>query len=246
MKYWIFIVALFFSAPLNAQDQLLAVDLAEDHVDITTGFNGAHLTLFGVQEEAGDIAIVITGPEEEMVVRRKEKIAGIWMNRKSMTFENVPVFYSYALEKPEKDMAPPERLMENRIGMASLRFMPEERKTKPEELKTFQDALIRNRQAQRAFPQKPEKITFISDKFFRTTFYIPPNVATGRYEVKTYLLKNGRVQDISTTDVKVAQVGASAAINDFSHTWSLAYGMLCVLMAVTIGWFSNSIRRGVR
>jgi uncharacterized protein (TIGR02186 family) len=245
MRVLLTILFVFITGTAAAQDQILAVDLAENHVDITTGFNGARLNVFGVQEQEGDIVIVITGPEKDMVVRRKEKTGGIWMNRRSMSFNNVPVYYDYALARAEKEIASAAKLKEYGIGMEALRFMPEG-KEKAVEVAQFQDALIRNRQKQHAFPKEAKNITFISDRFFRATFYIPSNVATGTYQIKTFLIRNGRVQDVNTTDVKVAQIGTSAIINDFSHSWSFAYGMLCALIAVSIGWFSNSIRRGVR
>ncbi len=55
----------FLVAPCFAQEpgQGLTVDLASDHVDITTGFNGTGLELFGVKPEGGDIAVVVSGPK---------------------------------------------------------------------------------------------------------------------------------------------------------------------------------------
>ena len=91
-------------APAHAAEALLSVDLAEDHVDITTGFTGSRVVLFGIKETPGDVAVTISGPDRKMVVRRKEQVFGLWINRKSAEFLDVPVYYDYALSRPEKDI----------------------------------------------------------------------------------------------------------------------------------------------
>ena len=78
MRYFI-LIAILLLVPGYALAQItgndLTIDLAEKSVNITTGFTGASLSLFGVKEQTGDIAIVIQGPERRMVVRRKDQVA---------------------------------------------------------------------------------------------------------------------------------------------------------------------------
>lgn len=247
MKRLLLMIAVFvLAAPqVQAQSDTIAVDLAVDHVDISTGFNGSYLSLFGVQNEEGDVAVTIKGPRRTMVVRRKENIFGIWMNRTGVRFENVPIYYDYALSKPEGEIAPREVLAEHMIGTDTLRFPPAD-KVKVDEVPLFQDALIRNKQEQALFPKEPQPLTYVDDGFFRTTFYLPSNVPTGMYTLETFLIKNGKVKSMRTTEVTVAQVGRSAAINSFAHSWSFTYGFLCVVFAMGIGWLSNVIRRRLR
>ena len=240
----IFLMVLFCGGAATAQDHLLAVDLAEDHIDITTGFNGAKLMVFGVQEEEGDIAITFTGPKRSMVVRRMEKIGGIWMNGFGMNFEKIPLYYDYALAGTEGDVALPEVLKKHGIGMGALRFGPA-KKADPQEVRAFQQALIRNKQQKRLFPQEPEKILFLNKSFFRATFDIPPNVPTGDYKIKAFLFQNGKLRGVKEVGVRVAQVGMSASIYRYAHKNSLAYGIFCMVFAMAAGWFSNMIGRRV-
>lgn len=236
------LMAVFLTGAAQADQNTLTVDLAENHIDITTGFNGSRLVLFGTQEQKGRIAIIFTGPQRTAVVRRKESVGGAWINRSGMTFENVPSYYDYAIAGEESDLALPEVLKKEGVGAASLLFEPEE-KGDISEIRMFQEALIRNKKDQRLFHTDPEKITYLNDHFFRTTFYIPPNVPTGDYQIRTLLFRNGGVEEIKTLDVKVAQVGTSANIYKFSHTHSMIYGLICVAMAMAIGWLSSLVRR---
>ena len=203
------------------------------------------MALFGVKDGPGEIAVVFTGPQKEVVVRRKEKIGGVWLNLRGVDFENVPVYYDYALASPEEDIADASVLKAEQIGQSYLKFEPDESRIKGIELEEFQQGLVRNRMTEGLFPESPQPITFISHNFFRTTFTLPPNVPTGSYQIKTYLLQQGRVKDVKTMDVRVAQVGVSAGVYRFAHENPFAYSLLIVLFAMIIGWFSNVIRRRV-
>ena len=156
------------SAPAAAQEQEieshsrnnLLVDLAIDHIDITAGFNGSDIILFGSKSMDGDIAVTVRGPERDMVVRKKDQIAGAWLNRRSVLFEGVPVFYAYALSAPAGDLASKEFLAAHGIGISEAKLKPAENYRSADNLGDFRKALIRNRIAKKLFPAAPEKVIF--------------------------------------------------------------------------------------
>lgn len=236
-------VAFSFASYAQAQEKVLTVDLAKNTVDISAGFTGSDLVLFGVKKGPGHVAVVIQGPKKDMVVRRKENAMGLWFNRHSLEFEDVPVYYDYALSAPEDKMGGAEALRKNGIGLDSLTFKPDMWRDDPEYSQNFQEGLIRNKQAEGLFPLKPKEVTFLDDDFFRATFYMPSNVPTGRYEVHSYLIRNGAIADVRTTELNVGQVGMEARIHKFARKQSFTYGVLCVAMAVLAGWAANLIRR---
>ncbi len=237
----LFLVVL--SGPALAQPQnLLGVDLAAERIDITTGFNGAQLIVYGTRKHPGDIVVTVTGPEESMMVRRKEQILGIWMNKKSLKFENVPSYYDLASTRKESDIAPMDTLLRHDIGIDALQFETREN-ADPSMVYTFREALIRNRQGQGLLPLEPKQIKYIDSDFFRAAFYLPANVPTGIYKVKTFLIHNGDVMDSRQNEIKVAQTGFSAEIFLFSRRHSLAYGAIAVLMALFFGWSAHALLR---
>src|SRR2546423_1125025 len=65
-------------------------------IAITTGFTGAAVVLFGATDGPGDIVVTVRGPDREVTVRRKERVAGIWVNTQQMSFARVPSFYALA------------------------------------------------------------------------------------------------------------------------------------------------------
>ncbi|MBV8494135.1 MAG: TIGR02186 family protein, partial [Alphaproteobacteria bacterium] len=64
----------------SARADGVIADLSSHLVAITSGFTGASVVLFGATEGGGDVIAVVRGPEHEMTVWRKGKVAGIWVN----------------------------------------------------------------------------------------------------------------------------------------------------------------------
>src|SRR5216683_2960896 len=64
----------------------------------------------------GDIIAVVRGPEREMTVWRKGKVAGIWVNAEAVTFTNVPSFYAVAASRKLEDVVSPGPAALYRIG----------------------------------------------------------------------------------------------------------------------------------
>ena len=110
-------------APMAA-GQELAVDLSEEGVAITTGFSGANLLLFGATQGEGDVVVVVYGPTQSQRVRRKENVAGVWVNRKGVTFYNVPAFYTVAASRPLGTILTDLQRLDYQIGADKLTLVP--------------------------------------------------------------------------------------------------------------------------
>ena len=76
-----FLVGLLLSPnlALTASNKMSA-EVSTDLVQINTGFDGMDLLLFGTTNGANDIIIVIKGPLETNIIRKKTRVAGIWVN----------------------------------------------------------------------------------------------------------------------------------------------------------------------
>ena len=98
MKLRLASLLLFAAAPLlvAADKPVLVPDISARNVQIRYSFTGAQLLLFGAvvypggraPEHPADIAVVLRGPVQPILVREKQKIAGIWMNA---DFEPLPL-----------------------------------------------------------------------------------------------------------------------------------------------------------
>ena len=241
----VLLLSLGFAPGAKAQD--LIADLSSHRVDITTGFTGADLLLFGAVDDEGDIVVTITGPMETITVRRKQRVAGIWVNTRSMRFEHAPNFYAVAATRPLEEIAAFEVLERQQIGADHLRLDPAQsrRKADPDEAKDFRAALIRRKQAQGLYATEAGKVTVIADKLFRTQVHFPANLATGTYTAVVYLIRNGRVVHAQTTPLVVEKVGVGAEVYAFAHRRSAYYGLAAIVIAVVAGWLAAAVFRKV-
>lgn len=231
------------SAPARAQ--ALVADLSDHFIAITTGFIGTDVLLFGAIEGDGDVVVVLRGPTGRELVRRKSRIAGIFVNDKDMAFANVPTFYSVSSNRPLGEILSTNVRMRHEIGFDTLRLMPE-RTTDAADLPladTFRQALIRNKQRAELYVEDPGKVVFLGARLFRTRVYFPSNLPTGSYTADVYLVRGGAVISAQSTPLVVSKVGFGAEVYDFAYNWPMAYGALAVLLALLAGWLAALVFR---
>lgn len=223
----------------------LAVEIASEHIDVTVGFTGSSIELFGDRRNAeADIAIVVEGPRKEITVWQKARVMGTWVNRYYMTFENMPVYYNYATTiDGDVDDKLDLIMRHNGIGHMALFSSLDVRKSGSViDAKPFQDALLRKKQAKGVYFPKAADIKFLNDHFFRVSFEIPASALTGEYKIHSYLIEDGRVSEKTMNILKVEQVGVNAFVYGLANNHSFAYALICIIFGLFSGWFSSVVR----
>ncbi len=230
-------------APKIVQAQEMKVSPSTDRIEVTTGFDGADISVFGVAQAGHDIALVMKGPQRRMIVRKKEEVVGAWINRRSIAFESVPGFYHYALSRDDLAEEAQEIFNMKAIGLNRLDFEPGEGGRSVSYYAAFREALIRNKQGEGLFPLKSQQITFLQDGFYKADFHLPSNVPKGRYTIEAYALKNGEVKAMDQNGFDVVQVGFSAKIFRFALQDGLSYGLVSIAIAFFAGWAAFTFLR---
>jgi uncharacterized protein (TIGR02186 family) len=243
---WVGVAALLWLAliakPAHADD--VVADLSSHIIAISAGFTGASVVLFGATDGPGDIVVVVRGPERDLTVWRKGKIAGIWVNADSVSFDNVPSFYAVASSRPLDTILQPGTAALYRIGTGNLKFDAAKSES-PDRVRRFSDALIEQQQRAGLFAVDVGKISFLGERLFRTALSFPGNVPTGNYLIEIFLVRDRDVVGGQTTPLVVSKVGVDAAVSDFATRQSAAYGAIAVLTAVVAGWLASLPFRGV-
>ncbi len=240
----LFALLLLFSYPALAQEKKLHLELADDRVNISTGFNGTQVALFGTTSIDGNVVITLTGPERTVVLRRKGRVMGAWMNNKSVEFRRVPTYYDYAASINDATLEKTGALLDaNQIGVNHLGFYPEDDDEKPDVINSFRDALIAEMQSKGFYPVQASNVSFVSAGFFKTVFTLPPGVPTGGYRVEAMVIKDGAVVAKESKELQVGQVGFNARVYLFSDNHSFFYGIFAVLMALFSGWSAFTFLR---
>lgn len=216
----------------------LVADLSDHLIAITTGFTGRELLLFGATDGDGEVVVVIHGPREEVVVRRKERIAGIWMNRDSVSFRGVPAYYHAATTVGAALELPLRSIERHQIGVDYLR-MEAPRNLAPDVIREFRQALIRNKQRDGLYSTGIGVVDRRGARLFRTDVFFPANVPTGTYVIETLLIRQGEVVSAQTTPLFINKVGAGAQVYRMAHEHPAFYGIAAVIIAVVAGLGAN-------
>ena len=112
----------FYATPLKAAPKQVVADLSEDLVEIKSGYHGTELLLFGAYRGApgDDLILEVRGPATDLLQRRKEQKAGIWINVETRKWLDVPSFYHLFSTRPIADIAGRDTLGDAGIGTSSL------------------------------------------------------------------------------------------------------------------------------
>jgi uncharacterized protein (TIGR02186 family) len=237
-------VLLLLAAASTARADSIVADLSSHIIGISGAFSGASVTLFGATDGAGDVIVVVRGPERDMTVWRKGKVAGIWVNAGSMTFLGVPSLYAMASSRPIADVLAPGAAALHRIGTANLKLEPKP-PIRQDRVERFAAALVEQQQLAGLYATETGKVTFLGDRLFRTTLTFPSKVPTGTYLVEVFLVRDRDVVSGQTTPLIVSKVGVDAALFDFATREAAAYGAIAVMTAVVAGWLASLPFRGV-
>jgi len=243
MRRALLALLLLIAIPARAQD--LVSGISQDIIQITSSYTGTNIVVFGAIENAAssqsrDIVVVVRGPDEPMTVRRRDRIAGVWVNSDAARFEGLPAYYYLASTEPITRIASREALARYGIGLQALKPSAIGSHHDPE---PFRQAAIRYHKRVGLYAESPGSIDFLSETLFRTRVPVPAGVTRGQYNVEVYLFRDGEVVSAQSTPLFVDATGLERRLYNLAHNAPLSYGILCVLMAMLLGWISSVLFR---
>ena len=244
--------ALILAAAGSAEAEKLTVALSTPEVTINSNFTGTTVTVFGVIDRDArsvsgvggyDIAVLLLGPRETVVARRKERILGIWANAASETFEAAPSFYALSSSVKAEDLATAPVLERLQLGFDNITFRYSGRVVANDpEADRFREAFIRLKDRAGLYHQGVG-VSFIGSLIFRTTFYLPANIPVGSYTADAYLFSDRLLIARADDKLRVSKTGLEDTLSMFARNQSLLYGLICVALALTVGWLGGVIFR---
>lgn len=229
--------------PAAARPPLVA-ELSQAQVAITTGFSGTEVLVFGATERllgaGGDEVLVIAqGPAQPMVVRRKIRVLGLWLNGASARFWRVPGYYFLTGTRPLAEMLSREERATKRIGLGALPL-----EAAGNQSQEFREALLELKQDAGLWHEEGT-MHIAGARLFRASLPLPATVPTGDYLVQVLLVRDGRVVARQELGFRVGRAGTAARIADVAKVQPVVYGLLCILLAALAGWLGSVLfRRG--
>ena len=246
---------LFALSPATAQAPVpegIQIGLSTDAVSITAGFSGADLTIFGSLENPDplvarqgryDVIVVLEGPPRPVVVRRKDRVLGVWVNLESETFENVPMSYSVATTRPLQDIAEPSKYKQLSLGPQNLYMTPADENDSPATIEEFTAALRDRKTATGLYSENIGGVQFLSQNLFRATVRLAPNVPVGTHKARAFLFKSGLFIKESSAQLEIRKSGFEQSVFRVAHEYSFLYGLFAVSLAMITGWLGRLVFR---
>ena len=240
-------LAILLAAPLllGAAKPVLVPDVSARSIEIRYSFNGAQLLLFGAILYPGgraptkplDIAVVVKGPVEPILVREKQKIAGIWMNADSHRFRSAPSFYAIASSRPVRELVDERTAAIYELGLRDLQLSPGGG-AQPDKERRFEAGLLDLRTRQRLYAEDPKGVEISAHVLYRARINIPSQVPVGTYTAETFLIDNGRVVAAATREIEIGKSGFERFIAVAARRHAFLYGLAAVLLSLGLGWFA--------
>ncbi|MEO6225252.1 MAG: TIGR02186 family protein [Sphingomicrobium sp.] len=236
---------LFALAPLllGADKPLLVPDISARRVEIRYSFTGAQLLLFGAVVYPGgrvptrpvDIAVVLRGPVEPILVREKQKIAGIWMNADSNRFRSAPSFYSVASSRPIGELLDERTSAIYELGLHNLQLSPGGGAL-PEKERRFEAGLLDLRTRQQLYAEHPHGVEINDGVLYRAVISIPSQVPVGTYTAETFLIDRHKVIAAATRDIEIDKSGFERFVALAARRYAFLYGLTAVILSLALGW----------
>lgn len=242
--FLVLLLVILNAASLRAEEVVLGLSMSA--VEITTSFDGSEILVFGavkrtapLPEEPLHVIVTVAGPQEPVVVRRKERRFGIWINTEAVEVDEAPSFYAIATTGPMKDVLSNVEDLRHKVTIPkAIRSVGAPQTVS--NAQAFTDAIIRIRKASGAYSLQEGVVEFSQQTLFSTSIDLPANLTEGDYPAKIFLTRAGRVVSFYETTIDVKKVGLERWLFNLSRQQPLIYGLMSLAIAIAAGWGASA------
>ena len=231
-------------APLlvGAAKPVLVPDISARSIEIRYSFAGAQLLLFGailypggrVPRDPANVIVVLKGPVEPILVREKQKIAGIWMNADSNRFRSAPSYYAVASSAPVRGLVDERTAAIYELGLQDLQLSPGGGAL-PDKERRFEAGLLDLRKRQGLYAESPHGVEISGGVLYRARITIPSQVPVGTYTAETFLVDNGKVIAAATREIQIDKSGFERFVAIAARRHGFLYGLAAVFLSLGMG-----------
>jgi uncharacterized protein (TIGR02186 family) len=244
--------ALALASPAHAER--LITTLSTSRVLISSNFTGTDVVLFGsVERDAQtvprrggfDIVVTVTGPRENILTFRKDRVFGIWVNTDSRTFVKAPSYLTVLSNRTITEIADINTLRRTQTGLARILLPQEISGDIADSIRDdpFRQAFLRLKIERNLYREIQNGVTLLTPALFRAAIPIPDNAPTGNYDIDVKLFADGSLLSRQQTAMEIVKVGFEQFVANAARDYGLIYGLATALMALLTGWFASVVFR---
>lgn len=240
------VLTAFTALPVRAEE--VVAGMSQNRVSITANFDGSEILIFGAVKreapppDAGPLQVVITvaGPLEPVLVRRKEKRFGIWINTDTVEVDAAPSFYKVVTSGGFSEAMSNVEDLRHHVSIPRAIRSVGAPMTVSDSL-SFTDALIRIREDAGLYVVAENSVDLVDETLFDTQIALPANLTEGDYKARIFLTRDSEVVDLYETTINVRKVGLERFLYALSHDKPFVYGILSIFVAMFAGWSASAV-----
>lgn len=240
-------LVLLFAVAWPVQAEQIVAGLSQTEVSINANFAGSEIIVYGaVKRDAPapkkprlQVIVTIEGPAAPLIVRKKDRRMGIWVNTQSVQIDLAPSFYAVATTGPLTEILSDAENLRYQITVPS-EIRAAGISEQVENSGDFIAALLRIREDEGRYRIAEGSVELTDSTLFRADVVLPANLTEGDYRVRMYITRGGLVIDAQDQVIAVQKQGLERFVNRLSKSQPLIYGLLSLVMAVAAGWGASA------
>lgn len=234
----------------SAQAQGLVFGTSDPAISIHSSFSGQTVTFFGNVEPSEDgalpsgsydIVVVVRGPVEERVVRRKARQFGLMLNADHALFAGLPSFYRVLSSRPLDTILDEETIDSRNLSLEQLAANALSETSGDAE--RFEEELVRLMTRANLYRADPRGVTFLSPTFFSARTVLPANVPNGIFLAQVFVVQDGQIVAERAQRFFVQKSGFERFLGEAAVSQPLLYGLATVFLALFTGWMGGVLFR---
>lgn len=237
----------FMFLALPAWGESVVLGLSQNEIAITTSFDGSEILVFGAVKrdvpvpEGPPLEVIVTvaGPSVPVMVRRKGRRLGIWVNTDAVEVDRAPSFYAVATSGLLRDVLRDTEDLRYQISVPrAIRSVGA-----PMEISdaaSFTEALIRIRTDADLYQLQENHVVVDEQTLFRGRIELPAALTEGAYVTRIFLTRDGAVVADYETAIDVRKVGMERWLFTLSREQPFIYGLMSLAIAILAGWGASA------
>lgn len=239
-------------AAAQVRAESLVVSLSTSRVFITSNYTGAAIVAFGAIEKDAqtvaratgyDVVVTVRGPRASLVVREKEPMGPIWLNRDRQPFPDVPLYIAVLSSRRLEDITTEALRARLKVGLQAIVNSQDFTYSRGGADRPFREALLRLQRREGLYVESQRGVTFLTSSLFRAPVPIPAIAPPGNYEVDVILFSDNVMLSRTQTNFELVKTGFEQQVAAVAREWSLLYGLAIAALAVLFGWIASVIFR---
>jgi len=246
------LTTLALASPAHAER--IVASVSNHRVQVSSSFTGEELVLFGTIERAPndpqrrggyDVIATVSGPRQNLVTFRRDRVLGIWVNVDSRVFDTVPAYLAVLANRPLDMITNAETLRRLQLGLSNVVLLQRAAVTIADSAidDPFRLAFLKLRQKQQLYREATNGLTFLTPTLYRASIPLPAESPTGDYEIDVRLFADGAPIARTNSAFEVYKTGIEQVVTSAARDHSFVYGLTTAMMALLTGWFASVVFR---